>query len=78
MRRTSRRGYRLLSRTEEHELQVSQPLRTWTRKLGRDDLRPLDQRPADFPQMNRERLIPGPPSHHLHRRARSSGDVLPT
>ncbi len=28
--------------SEEHELRVSEPLRTWTRKLGRDDLRPLD------------------------------------
>lgn len=27
--------------SEEHELRISQPLRTWTRKLGRDDLRPL-------------------------------------
>lgn len=27
--------------SEEHELRISQPLRAWTRKLGRDDLRPL-------------------------------------
>lgn len=28
--------------SEEHEERISRPLRTWTRKLGRDDLRPLD------------------------------------
>ncbi|MDQ7991318.1 MAG: antibiotic biosynthesis monooxygenase [Propionicimonas sp.] len=28
--------------SDEHEERVSRPLRTWTRKLGRDDLRPLD------------------------------------
>lgn len=27
--------------SEEHEERVSRPLRRWTRKLGRDDLRPL-------------------------------------